>query len=211
MKTWKKWLLLVCCLVASLCMTVPALAAEQTEPAAKTPGEVAMEADPLHRKQIAFVIYDRTGEATDSMKAVWKRQVRQAYPRAQYEFLPDPQAAEVANGVLGQSGAVDASVMDQIADKAGAAVVGILVVRNMEEYYVEPMFLAPWDDDGPDTYLRVITGADMYLYKKETGKFLQKKLRKIETKDVALSVHPQTEIQYALSNLAMKMEGKKQI
>ncbi|MGM9518035.1 hypothetical protein [Acidaminococcus timonensis] len=211
MKTWKKWLLLVCCLVASLCMTVPALAAEQTEPAAKTPGEVAMEADPLHRKQIAFVIYDRTGEATDSMKAVWKRQVRQAYPRAQYEFLPDPQAAEVANGVLGQSGAVDASVMDQIADKAGAAVVGILVVRNMEEYYVEPMFLAPWDDDGPDTYLRVITGADMYLYKKETGKFLQKKLRKIETKDVALSVHPQTEIQYALSNLAMKMEGKEQI
>lgn len=211
MKTWKKWLLLVCCLVASLCMTVPALAAEQTEPAAKTPGEVAMEADPLHRKQIAFVIYDRTGEATDSMKAVWKRQVRQAYPRAQYEFLPDPQAAEVANGVLGQSGAVDASVMDQIADKAGAAVVGILVVRNMEEYYVEPMFLAPWDDDGPDTYLRVITGADMYLYKKETGKFLQKKLRKIETKDVALSVHPQTEIQYALSNLAMKMEGNEQI
>lgn len=211
MKTWKKWLLLVCCLVASLCMTVPALAAEQTEPAAKTPGEVAMEADPLHRKQIAFVIYDRTGEATDSMKAVWKRQVRQVYPRAQYEFLPDPQAAEVANGVLGQSGAVDASVMDQIADKAGAAVVGILVVRNMEEYYVEPMFLAPWDDDGPDTYLRVITGADMYLYKKETGKFLQKKLRKIETKDVALSVHPQTEIQYALSNLAMKMEGKEQI
>ena len=211
MKTWKKWLLLVCCLVASLCMTVPALAAEQTEPAAKTPGEVAMEADPLHRKQIAFVIYDRTGEATDSMKAVWKRQVRQAYPRVQYEFLPDPQAAEVANGVLGQSGAVDASVMDQIADKAGAAVVGILVVRNMEEYYVEPMFLAPWDDDGPDTYLRVITGADMYLYKKETGKFLQKKLRKIETKDVALSVHPQTEIQYALSNLAMKMEGKEQI
>lgn len=211
MKTWKKWLLLVCCLVASLCMTVPALAAEQTEPAAKTPGEVAMEADPLHRKQIAFVIYDRTGEATDSMKAVWKRQVRQAYPRAQYEFLPDPQAAEVANGVLGQSGAVDASVMDQIADKAGAAVVGILVVRNMEEYYVEPMFLAPWDDDGPDTYLRVITGADMYLYKKETGKFLQKKLWKIETKDVALSVHPQTEIQYALSNLAMKMEGKEQI
>lgn len=211
MKTWKKWLLLVCCLVASLCMTVPALAAEQTEPAAKTPGEVAMEADPLHRKQIAFVIYDRTGEATDSMKAVWKRQVRQAYPRAQYEFLPDLQAAEVANGVLGQSGAVDASVMDQIADKAGAAVVGILVVRNMEEYYVEPMFLAPWDDDGPDTYLRVITGADMYLYKKETGKFLQKKLRKIETKDVALSVHPQTEIQYALSNLAMKMEGKEQI
>lgn len=211
MKTWKKWLLLVCCLVASLCMTVPALAAEQTEPAAKTPGEVAMEADPLHRKQIAFVIYDRTGEATDSMKALWKRQVRQAYPRAQYEFLPDPQAAEVANGVLGQSGAVDSAVMEQIADKAGAAVVGILVVRDMEEYYVEPMFLAPWDDDGPDTYLRVITGADMYLYKKETGKFLQKKLRKIETKDVALSVHPQTEIQYALSNLAMKMEGKEQI
>lgn len=211
MKTWKKWLMLVCCLVGSLCVMAPALAAEQTAAAAQTPGAAATEADPLHRKQIAFVIYDRTGEATDSMKAVWKRQVRQAYPRSQYEFLPDPQAAEVANTVLGQSGAVDATVMDQIADKSGAAVVGILVVRNMEEYYVEPMFLAPWDDDGPGTYLRVITGADMYLYRKADGKFLQKKLRKIETKDIALSVHPQTEIQYALSNLAMKMEGKEQI
>lgn len=211
MKTWKKWLMLVCCLVGSLCMMAPARAAEQTAAASQTPGAAATEADPLHRKQIAFVVYDRTGEATASMKAVWKRQVRQAYPRAQYEFLPDPQATEAANAVLSQSGAVDETVMDQIADKAGASVVAILVVRNMEEYYVEPMFLAPWDDDGPDTYLRVITGADMYMYKKDTGKFLQKKLRKIETKDVALSVHPQTEIQYALSNLAMKMEGKEQI
>lgn len=206
MKTWKKWLMLVCCLL----MMGTARAAEQAPAATQTPGAVATEADPLHRKQIAFVVYDRTGEATDSMKALWKRQVRQAYPRAQYEFLPDPQAAEAANAVLGQSGAVDETVMDQIADKAGASVVDILVVRNMEESYVEPMFLAPWDD-GPDTYLRVITGADMYMYKKDTGKFLQKKLRKIETKDVALSVHPQTEIQYALSNLAMKMEGKEQI
>lgn len=210
MKTWKKWLMLVCCLLGSLFLMVPAQAAELAA-AAQTPGAAAAEADLLHRKQIAFVVYDRTGEATDSMKAVWKRQVRQAYPRAQYDFLPDPQAAEAAGAVLGQSGAVDETVMDQIADKAGASVVAILVVRNMEEYYVEPMFLAPWDDDGPDTYLRVITGADMYMYNKDRGKFLQKKLRKIETKDIALSVHPQTEIQYALSNLAMKMEGKEQI
>lgn len=211
MKTMKKWLLLLCCLLGSLMMMVPVQAAEQNATATQTPGAAATEADPLHRKQIAFVVYDRTGEATDSMKAVWKRQVRQAYPRARYEFLPDPQAAEVTNEVLGQSGAVDETVMDRIAEKAGTSIVGLLVVRNMEEYYVEPMFLAPWDDDGPDTYLRVITGADMYLYDKDRGKFLQKKLRKIETKDIALSVHPQTEIQYALSNLAMKMVGKEQI
>ena len=210
MKIWKKWLMLVCCLVGSLLMTLPVQAAEQAA-ATQTPGAAAAEDDLLHRKQIAFVVYDRTGKATDSMKAVWKRQVRQAYPRARYGFLPDPQAAEAANAVLGQSGDVDATVMGRIADRAGASVVAILVVRNMEEYYVEPLFLASWDDDGPDTCLRVITGADMYMYRKDTGKFLQKKLRKIETRDIALSVHPQTEIQYALSNLAMKMEGKEQI
>ncbi len=201
MRRIRKMLLTLCFVLTGLFLMVPAEAAEQN-PAA----------DPLARKTIAFVVYDHTGEATPSMKEVWKRQVRQAYPRAKFAFLPDAQAAEGANEVLTQFGGdgypIEKEVMDKIADKTGATVVSLLVVRDMEEYYIEPMFLGGWDDDGPDMLLRVISGADMYIYRKDTGKYMKKKLRKIETTDVALAVHPEREIQYALSNLAMTMEGK---
>ena len=68
-----------------------------------------------------------------------------------------------------------------------------------------------WWDDGPDTWLRVLTAADLYLYKQENQKFLHKNLRKVETTEVSLAVPPEREIQYALSNLAMKMENKPEI
>ena len=201
MRRIRKMLLTFCFVLTGLFLMVPAEAAEQN-PAA----------DPLARKTIAFVVYDHTGEATPSMKEVWKRQVRQAYPWAKFAFLPDAQAAEGANEVLTQFGGdgypIEKEVMDKIADKTGATVVSLLVVRDMEEYYIQPMFLGGWDDDGPDMLLRVISGADMYIYRKDTGKYMKKKLRKIETTDVALAVHPEKEIQYALSNLAMTMEGK---
>lgn len=201
MRRIRKMLLTLCFVLTGLFLMVPAEAAEQN-PAA----------DPLARKTVAFVVYDHTGEATPSMKEVWKRQVRQAYPRAKFAFLPDAQAAEGANEVLTQFGGdgypIEKEVMDKIADKTGATVVSLLVVRDMEEYYIQPMFLGGWDDDGPDMLLRVISGADMYIYRKDTGKYMKKKLRKIETTDVALAVHPEKEIQYALSNLAMTMEGK---
>ncbi len=201
MRRIRKMVLTLCFVLTGLFLMVPAEAAEQN-PAA----------DPLARKTIAFVVYDHTGEATPSMKEVWKRQVRQAYPRAKFAFLPDAQAAEGANEVLTQFGGdgypIEKEVMDKIADKTGATVVSLLVVRDMEEYYIQPMFLGGWDDDGPDMLLRVISGADMYIYRKDTGKYMKKKLRKIETTDVALAVHPEKEIQYALSNLAMTMEGK---
>lgn len=200
MKRFQKLLLTLCFVLTGLFLMAPAEAAEQ-----------AAAADPLERKTIAFVVYDHTGEATPSMKEVWKRQVRQAYPRAQFAFLPDAQAAEGANEVLTQFGGdgypIEKEVMDKIADKTGATVVSLLVVRDMEEYYVQPLFHG-WDDDGPDMLMRVISGADMYIYRKDTGKYLKKKLRKIETTDVALAVPPEKEIQYALSNLAMTMEGK---
>ena len=201
MRRIRKMLLTLCFVLTGLFLMVPAEAAEQN-PAA----------DPLARKTIAFVVYDHTGEATPSLKEVWKRQVRQAYPRAKFAFLPDAQAAEGANEVLTQFGGdgypIEKEVMDKIADKTGATVVSLLVVRDMEEYYIQPMFLGGWDDDGPDMLLRVISGADMYIYRKDTGKYMKKKLRKIETTDIALAVHPEKEIQYALSNLAMTMEGK---
>lgn len=200
----------------ALCVVVlgllqPAAQAADKLPAAKAePAAVTAENNIFNRKKIAYVMYDNTGEATPEMNRVWKRQVRQAYPRAKYEFLDDPQAATAAAEVLGQSAGVDEEVMKQIGAKAGADVVAILVVREMEQFYIQP-FAVGWDDDAPDMLIRTYSGADMYLYNKDRNKFLKKKLRKVETVDQALSVAPEVEIRNAFSNLAMKMEEKEQI
>lgn len=67
-------------------------------------------------------------------------------------------------------------------------------------------FFMDWDD-GPETYLRVITSADLYMYKRDGDKFKKKKLRKVETTDISLAVSPYKEIQYAMSDLARSFEG----
>lgn len=203
-------------ILMALCFVVLGLlpqaqAAEKTEPTKPAVAAVTAENNIYNRKKIAYVMYDQTGEATPYMNTVWKRQVRQAYPRAKYEFLDDPQAAAAATEMLGQSGgAVDKVTMEQISAKAGADVVAILVVREMEQFYIQP-FVIGWDDDGPDMLVRTYSGADMYIYNKDRNKFLKKKLRKVETVDQALAVAPEVEIRNAFSNLAMKMEEKEQI
>lgn len=206
----KKWQILV--IAALCCVTSLCFGAEKTP--TETPNTaVAADVTPYSRKQIAFVVYDTTGNATSTMKAVWKRQVRQAYPRKSYGFMEDPQAATAAGEVLQQYGGIsypiEKPVMAKIAEKAKADVVAIVVVRAMEEYYVEPLLLDPFD--GSETWLRVVSGADLYIYKQEGDQYKKKKLRKIRTTDVARAVHPQQEIQYALSDLAMDMEGKEHI
>ncbi len=203
-------------MVVAVCLVLAGLlpqaqAAEKAEPAKAEPAAVTAETNIFNRKKIAYVMFDHTGEATPYMNSVWKRQVRQAYPRAKYEFLDDPQAAAAATEMLGQNGgAVDEETMKQIGEKAGADVVAILVVRDMEQFYIQP-FAIGWDDDGPDMLVRTYSGADMYIYNKDRNKFLKKKLRKVETVDQALAVAPEVEIRNAFSNLAMKMEEKELI
>lgn len=217
MKKFTVALTALCLFVMGLCLT-PVQAAEKKEtveqPAAVTEPAAPAGTSIFNRKKIAYVMYDGTGEATTTMNQVWKRQVRQAYPRAKYEFLDDPKAAAAAAEVLGQNGGlgypVDKMIMSQIGEKAGADVVALLVVREMEQFYIQPWAIG-WDDDGPDMLVRTYSSADMYIYNKDRDKFLQKKLRKVETVDQALAVAPEVEIRNAFSNLAMKMEGKEQI
>ncbi|MCH4096396.1 MAG: hypothetical protein LKE88_07125 [Acidaminococcus provencensis] len=214
MKALKQVLVLLASLL-SLVMLLPGSPAWAAQAPAESPAAVPTVAgDPLNRKGMAFVVYDQTGEVTPAMKALWKRQVRQAYPRAEYTFIDDPQAVQAASAVLSQSNSDDdhytAAEFAAIGQKAQADVVAVVIVKAMEEYYVEPMLMGWWDD-GPDTWLRVLTAADLYLYKQENQKFLHKNLRKVETTEVSLAVPPEREIQYALSNLAMKMENKPEI
>ncbi len=207
-KSIRKFVAFFCCAVFFL-MGVGSVFAE---PAANRTLENASAQENTsirNRKKIAFICLDGTARVTPRMRNLWQRQVRQAYPRARYEFIEDPQVIQNGRDVIfangGVDGTVDPIVLSQVADKTGADVVALMVIRTMEEYYVESFFLG--FDDGPEMYLRVITGADLYLYKKDGDKYRKKKLRKVETTDVALAVSPYIEIRNAMSDLARSFEG----
>jgi hypothetical protein len=201
MKIVKKTLFMLLCLLVLVCGAVPALAAEPQKTAA------AEETSIYNRKQIAFLVIDGTGQVNSKMRTLWQRQVRQAYPRAKYEFISDPQVLlRGQNYVEVQAtDGVNESVLAGAAETMGADVVGLIVVNDMREYLVQSFFI-DWDD-GPETYLRVITSADLYMYKRDGDKFKKKKLRKVETTDISLAVSPYKEIQYAMSDLARSFEG----
>jgi hypothetical protein len=201
MKIVKKTLFLLLCLLVLVCGAVPALAAEPQS--AATTEETSI----YNRKHIAFLVIDGTGQVNSKMRTLWQRQVRQAYPRAKYDFISDPQILlKGQNYVEVQAvDGVNESVLAGAAETMGADVVGLIVVNDMREYFVQSLFM-DWDD-GPETYLRVITSANLYMYKKDGDKFKQKKLRKVETTDISLAVSPYKEIQYAMSDLARSFEG----
>ncbi len=206
MKKIRNLFLLLCSLVLMCCSALPAFAADGSaaQPAASVQEPAA---DSLNRKQIAFIVIDGTGSATARMRELWQRQVRQAYPRAKYTFISDPQVLlKGRDAILTQGGgSVDESVLAAAADAMGADVVAVTVVNAMQEYYVQPFFL-DWDD-GPETYIQAVTSANLYLYKKDGDKFRKKSVRKVETQDIALTVHPYVEIQHALSDFARSFEG----
>lgn len=165
--------------------------------------------DALFRKVIAFYCFDGTGKVTPSLRNLWQRQVRQAYPRVSYTFLDDPTILQKGRaGLLSliQGGdELTAGDLERVTAATEADVVAVMVVHTMESYYVEALF--PFWEDGPETYVRTLSAADFYLYRKEDGKFKKKFLRKAETKDAALATAPEKEIQYALSDFARSFEG----
>ena len=62
------------------------------------------------------------------------------------------------------------------------------------------------DDD--DTYVNTSACADLFVYKKDGDKFLKKKLRERELKEIGTVEHPEETIKWELSKLVNTMEGR---
>ena len=99
--------------------------------------------DALSRKVIAFYCFDGTGKVTPSLRNLWQRQVRQAYPRVSYTFLDDPTILQKGRaGLLSliQGGdELTAGDLERVTAATEADVVAVMVVHTMESYYVEAL------------------------------------------------------------------------
>lgn len=164
-------------------------------------------------KPVAFVLIDRSGNATQNDFLSWREQVRQAYYVPYYEIIKDKKPTAVALKIIAESGLstskLSKQTLQRIAGEIPAEVVVVLAVNRMEERLLYSGGFSG-DDEG-DTLQQVVASADMYIYKQENDKMLKKKLRYFETEEIPVSMPASDVIKYELRKLVNTMEGREQI
>lgn len=164
----------------------------------------AYEVYPAH-----FVVIDRTGEVNGAIMREWTQMVKMDYHAPYYKLQEDNARAEAAvQAMFAKNLKPDKAAMAVAAKEAGSTALVVLVVKAMEEDFVQSPFAF-----GPEaeSYTRTAAYADMYAYNANGEKFIRRFLRETDLQPLGLGEHPEITIKWALGNLLNRMEGKPQI
>lgn len=157
-------------------------------------------------KPVGFVVIDKTGgNVTGEVYSSWRQVVKWAYHFPYYKIVDDAEPQTVTAEVLKNDVKVTKDVLAALAEKSKVDVLVVAKVYDMNDYMISSGF--GWREDS-ETYVRVEAVADLYVYKKDGDKFLQKKLREREIKDLGNYEKPQETIKWALCKLVNTMEGR---
>ena len=157
-------------------------------------------------RPVGFVVIDKTGGAVNGdVYSSWRQVVKWAYHFPYYKIVDDSLPQTVTGDVLRDNVKVTKDVLAALAEKSQVDVLVVAKVYDMNDYIITSGW--GWGDDH-DTYVRVEADADLYVYKKDGDKFLQKKLRENAIKDLGNYEKPQETINWALSKLVNTMEGR---
>lgn len=183
--------------------TTPAPAAKTAQPAATT-----KETPRVQPQQVAFIVLDGTGEVTPEMKRRWMYEVKDVFRLPGYAYLKDNKGYVAATQLIGGTNYATADlpsdVLKQIADEAGAQMVALMIVHQMDEYI---MHGGIWGyDDGPEMYVRVLSSADLYMYRKDADYMKKLIVRDSDWADMGNQTHPYEIIGEAMHKLAKKMD-----
>lgn len=162
---------------------------------------------------VAFVVVDDSKNMTQEDFLSWREQVRQAYYMPHYEIIKSTEPDKVVFNYLQANGLnpskLEKEDLQAIGADAAAKVVVLLIVNRFDERLV-PSFGRFWYDRG-DLLKQVVVSADIYVYKEEGDKFLNRKIRYFETDDVAISEAPTDIVKYRLRRVVNEMENREQI
>lgn len=162
---------------------------------------------------VAYVVLDRTGNATNQDFLSWREQVRQAYYVPYYEIIKDNKPTAVTVEYLREHQADTSKLTEDdlraLTAKLDTEVTVLVFINTMQERVVHGrgIFRREWGE----VFQEVTVSADFYIYKKSEDKMLKKKLRSFESDDLALSVPASQVVRDELRKLVNKMEGRAQI
>ncbi len=159
-------------------------------------------------RPVGFVVMDHTGEVNGAMYKDLRSMVKMPYHFPDYKIIDGGLPQQVVTDVLRDDVKVDQKLMAALAEKSKVDVLVVARIYAMDERIVQG-WIGSWEDN--DSYVLVEAIADFYVYKKDGNKFLKKRLRERDIKDMGNYEKPEETIKWALSDIVNDMEGRTRI
>lgn len=159
-------------------------------------------------RPVGFVVMDHTGEVDGAMYKSLRSMVKMPYHFPDYKIIDGGLPQQVVTDVLRDDVKVDQKLMAALAEKSKVDVLVVARIYAMDERMVHG-WIGSWEDN--DTYVAIEASADFFVYKKDGDKFLKKRLREREVREMGNSEDPRELVKWALSDIVNDMEGRPRI
>lgn len=186
----KKLMHFLGCLLMMLAVTITAL-----------PSEARAE---FPERPVGFVVIDQDGDVNGQVYKTWRQVVKWAYHFPYYQIIDGGTPQELVSDAVRSGAKLDKASLQALAEKSKVDVLVVARIYELDEYIVTSMIFR----EDNDTYVRTSACADLFVYKKDGNKFLKKKLRERELKEIGNVEHPEETIKWELSKIVNTMEGR---
>lgn len=158
----------------------------------------------ISQRPVGFVVIDQDGDVNGAVYKTWRQVVKWAYHFPYYQLLDGGEAQTLVSEAARTGVKLDKDSLAALAEKSKVDVLVVARVYELDEYIVPSMGFR----EDNDTYVKTSACADLFVYKKDGDKFLKKKLRERELKEMGNVDHPEETIKWELSKLVNTMEGR---
>ena len=186
----KKLMHFLGCLLMMLAVTITAL-----------PSEARAE---FPERPVGFVVIDQDGDVNGQVYKTWRQVVKWAYHFPYYQIIDGGTPQELVSDAVRSGVKLDKASLQALAEKSKVDVLVVARIYELDEYIVTSMIFR----EDNDTYGRTSACADLFVYKRDGDKFLKKKLRERELKEIGNVEHPEETIKWELSKIVNTMEGR---
>ena len=186
----KKLMHFLGCLLMMLAVTITAL-----------PREARAE---FPERPVGFVVIDQDGDVNGQVYKTWRQVVKWAYHFPYYQIIDGGTPQEFVSDAVRSGVKLDKASLQALAEKSKVDVLVVARIYELDEYIVTSMIFR----EDNDTYVRTSACADLFVYKRDGDKFLKKKLRERELKEIGNVEHPEETIKWELSKIVNTMEGR---
>ena len=156
-----------------------------------------------------LVVFDRSGNVTQSVYRSWREPVRWAYHFPDFKMVDNVTAKAVAaEKIFTPKGKVkiDAAVMQSIAEEAQLEALVLVMVDDLDSYMVNRFF--GFRNDFDDTYIETIANADIYVYRHDGNRFSKKEVYERDVEPMGNQKDPVDIMKWAICKQVNLMEGR---
>ena len=155
-------------------------------------------------RPVGFVIIDQDGDVNGTVYKSWRQVVKWAYHFPYYQIIDGGEPQKLVSEAVRTGAKLDKDSLAALAEKSKVDVLVVARVYELDEYIVPSLSLR----EDNDTYVKTSACADLFVYKKDGNKFVKKKLRERELREIGNVEHPEETIKWELSKIVNTMEGR---